>query len=94
MIWSLASQAAPFLGGTLCVASPIRRTPAQISTLYSGFPYPCPGAYDFHFSHTYMASYGLSSGTDVCAQYWSRDPGFPSPLNAGLTNAMKFTLLP
>lgn len=48
----------------------------------------------FHFSHAYMASNAITAGTDVFAQFWSRDSGFPPPQNVGLTNALKFSVLP
>ncbi len=92
LIWSMSSQAMPFMGGTLCVAPPILRTPGQVATPNAG--YPCTGAYDFHFSQAYMAISGLSAGDDVFAQYWSRDTGFPPPQNVGLTGGLAFSVLP
>jgi len=94
LIWGLAPAAIPFGGGTLCIAAPITRTPAQLS---GGSPPPandCSGSYAFHFSHDYMASKGLTAGTTVFGQYWSRDPGYPAPGNIGLTDAIQFTVCP
>jgi hypothetical protein len=92
LIWALSPNSAPFYGGTLCIGFPIHRTPVQTSTNVAAFN--CPGLYNFHFSHAYMASFALGAGTDVFAQYWSRDNGFAAPNNVGLTNGLKFTLLP
>ena len=92
MIWSVNQNAAPFGGGTLCVGAPVKRTPGQTSTVISG--YPCTGQYYYMFTHAYMAANGLNPGDDVYAQYWSRDNGFPAPNNIGLTNGLKFTIVP
>ena len=92
--WGTAPTAVPFYGGTRCVASPARRTKAQKS---GGTPPPaddCTGAYDWHFSQAYMTSKGLSPGSVLYGQYWSRDPGFPWPNNVGLTDALQFTICP
>jgi len=95
MIWSYNAQALPFFGGTLCVQAPVRRTQVQTSTVYNtNPPYPCNGAYTFHFSHTYMAGKGVTPGDEIYCQYWSRDSGFPAPNSVGLTDAMKVTILP
>jgi hypothetical protein len=88
LFWGLASSSTPFHGGTLLVAPPLIRTAAQVS----GGSALCSGHYDFHFSQAYMAASGLSGGTTVYAQYWSRDPGFAHPDNVGLTNALRFTV--
>ena len=93
MIWSDAPHSAPFMGGTLCVAPPIHRTPHQVS---GGNPPPmdCSGTYSFHFSQAYMSSMLIQAGTQGYAQYWSRDPGFPPPLNVGLTDGLRFVVGP
>ena len=92
LIWSLASNATPFAGGTLCVGTPVKRTPSQTATP-TGLG-PCDAAYQFSFNETYMTSKGLVPGLEVHAQYWSRDNGFAPPNNAGLTGGLKFTTLP
>lgn len=90
LIWSLGSAATPFMGGTLCLAPPIRRTPPQVA-IGAG---PCGGQYDFHFSQALMAQHGLVPGSKVFAQYWYRDPGLPAPNSIGLTNGLAFDVLP
>ena len=93
MIWSHGPNALPFMGGILCVAPPIIRTPHQDS---GGNPPPpdCIGSYSFHFSQTYMAGKFITAGTQLYAQYWSRDPGFAPPNNVGLTDGLEFVVGP
>lgn len=94
MFWGIAPSASPFGGGTKCVASPVVRTPIQDSG-GSALPFAdCSGAYDFHFSQSYIASKGLTPGTLLYAQYWSRDPGFTPPGNIGLTDGLTFEICP
>jgi hypothetical protein len=93
MIWSAAASSAPFGGGTLCVMPPVFRTPHQQSGgMVSGNN--CSGSYSFYFSSAYMSVQLIGSGSTIYAQFWSRDPGFPSPNNIGLTNGLKFTTCP
>ncbi|MBK8180620.1 MAG: hypothetical protein IPK67_17330 [Planctomycetes bacterium] len=92
MLWSTQAGATPLGGGTLCLASPVIRTPGQAS---GGSPAPqidCSGQYSFHFSHAYIQTYFLAPGQTIRAQYWSRDPGFAAPNNVGLTNALSFVI--
>jgi hypothetical protein len=91
LFWGLAPNSAPFLGGTLCVQPPVIRTPVQSSYGNVG-PDDCSGSYEFHFSHAYLAASGLSPGTRVHAQYWSRDPA--ASFGVGLTDAVAFDVIP
>ena len=80
----------PFQGGFLCVMAPVTRTPGQ----NSGGAGACTGNFDIDFN-AYIASGAdpsLVGGTDVWAQYWSRDPASPSTTN--LTDGVNFTLWP
>ncbi|HVS11165.1 MAG TPA: hypothetical protein VMS76_14945 [Planctomycetota bacterium] len=77
-------------GGTLCVKSPVIRTPVQDS---GGSP-PCGGNYSFDFN-AWIASGvdpGLVAGQQVNAQYWTRDPS--APFGTDLTNALQFSIGP
>lgn len=87
--------ATPYLGGTLCVAAPLRRT-VQQSSGGSAAGNDCTGAYSFDFTAWMHAGNDplLLPGTTVNAQYYSRDPGFPMPNSIGLTDAVEFTLVP
>jgi hypothetical protein len=96
LAYSLAGSAAtPFAGGTLCIQSPVRRTPVQGSGgSISGSD--CTGAMALDFN---AWSFGgndpaLAPGVSVWAQYWSRDPGFPPPNAAGLTDGLFFVIWP
>jgi Tol biopolymer transport system component len=93
MLWSLAPASNPFFGGTLCLHSPIVRTPAQMS---GGSPTgsDCSGSYAYHFTQAYMLQQLLAANTTVYAQFWSRDPGFAPPNSIGLTNGLSFTICP
>jgi hypothetical protein len=89
--WGTGATAIPFYGGTLCVTSPIVRTPVQNS---GGSPAGnfCTGSYSFHFGSAYIASHGLSAGTNIYGQFWSRDPMIASTI--GLTDAIQFGICP
>jgi len=96
LIYSTAgSNAVPFAGGTLCLLAPVRRTPGQNSG-GSIAGVDCTGTFSFDFN-AWIASGSnpnLLAGATVWAQYWSRDPGFPPPNNAGLTDAQTFLIWP
>jgi len=85
----------PFGGGTMCVASPIRRTSVQSS---GGNPPPddCTGSYAFDFNAYAQsgADAGLVAGVSVFAQYWSRDPAHLDGTGQGLSDAVTFQLHP
>jgi hypothetical protein len=90
LIWAKTPNALPFMGGTLCVGSPLTRAGAQVSSTISGPP--CTGQYLFQFNAAYMNATGLNAGQDVYAQYWSRDTGFAAPNNVGLTPGLHFQI--
>jgi hypothetical protein len=83
----------PFVGGTLCVEHPLRRTPAQASGGNFGAP-DCSGTYDFDFGAWMRSGVdpALTAGTQAAAQYWYRDPG--ATYNAGLSDAVTLTITP
>jgi hypothetical protein len=81
----------PFQGGTLCLATPLKRTPAQNSGGNSGSP-DCSGSYSFDFN-AFTQSHvnpSLLPGVQVWAQFYSRDPG--DPFTVGLSDAVTFTI--
>lgn len=85
----------PFLGGTLCVQSPLRRTGIQNAGGSVGSP-NCTGVYHLDFN-AWIASGAdplLAAGTTVNCQFYARDPGFAPPNNIGLTDALEFTIQP
>ena len=92
VLYSIAGMAAtPFQGGTLCLASPLHRTPAQNSGGNVGPP-DCSGTYNFNFNARVQSGVdpALVPGVEVWAQYYSRDPG--DPFMVGLTDAVTFTI--
>jgi len=85
--------AAPFGGGTICVAQPVRRTPIQASNgTSSGLD--CSGTYTFDFNALAQSGVDglLVTGASVHAQYWYRDPASTGFI--GLTDAVAFALAP
>lgn len=88
-----APSSTPFLGGTLCVRSPLERTPVQLAT---GSPPPsdCTGTYSIAITHAWLAQHGFAPGTTLYGQWFSRDPGFAPPHNVGLTDAIAISVRP
>lgn len=91
MIWGLNQASTPFGGGTLCVGAPVRRTTVQ-SSGGGGPPTDCSGGYSFACTPAWLQSKGLLPGANVHVQYWSRDSGFTTPQNVGLTAGLSFTV--
>lgn len=93
MLWSLGAQEAPFQGGTLCLASPLKRTPPQSS---GGNPPPedCSGTLAYPFTQAYMAANSLFPGTSVHAQFYYRDTAHADGTGVGLSDAVRFTIAP
>jgi hypothetical protein len=93
--------AAPFQGGILCVAPPLRRTVGAASGGHAAPINDCSGVYALDMNAFAAGTLGgkplaaLSQpGTVVTAQWWGRDPGFPFPNNTTLTNGLEFTVGP
>lgn len=78
----------PFLGGTMCVGSPIYRLGAAAT----GGSTACSGtlAYPLSALLAHPAGSLLTPGTAVHCQAWFRDP--PSAFQVGLTNGLTFTV--
>jgi glucose/arabinose dehydrogenase len=92
MMYSFSAADWPFLGGRRCVATPVRRTPAQAS---GGSLFPaCDGAFAFDFNAWRLtgSDSNLSVGRLVFAQYWFRDSA--ASFGAGLSDGLQFALCP
>ncbi|MCY3003792.1 MAG: S8 family serine peptidase [Planctomycetota bacterium] len=89
LFFGFASNAAPFQGGTLCIAPPTIRTQNQ-SSGGAVLGNSCTGSYSFAFTPSVMATYGIDAGETVHVQWWMRDPASPS--TTGLSNAAQFTV--
>ncbi|MBM3986931.1 MAG: right-handed parallel beta-helix repeat-containing protein [Planctomycetes bacterium] len=92
LFYGYMSANTPFLGGTLCIASPIRRTATQLSGgATTGTN--CTGSYTFDFN-AFIASGAdpllQTVGQTVRAQWWSRDP--QDQYTTSLTNALQFAI--
>ena len=91
-------SAAPFQGGTLCVATPLKRTGA-ISSGGSPTGNDCTGVFELDMN---AFAAGLLGGTPLPAlsvpgtrtycQWWGRDPGFPPPQNTTLSDGLSYVI--
>jgi hypothetical protein len=88
----------PFSGGTLCVASPVKRTPAVSS---GGNPpaYVCNGTYSIDMAAFAAGALGGNPepalsipGTVVTCQWWGRDHG--ASHGTTLSNGLEYTVIP
>jgi len=90
------AAALPFLGGTLCVTPPLRRTSIQGSGGSAPPTGDCSGAYSFDFNAWLQGGNDplLQPGDEVHAQWWFRDPAQPDGTGSGLSNALQFVVGP
>jgi hypothetical protein len=86
------NNASPFMGGTLCVRTPLTRTSVQNSAA-TGAP-PCTGVFSIDFNDWILngGDPALVAGAEVWAQYWSRDQG--AAFGSSLTDALNFVICP
>jgi hypothetical protein len=91
-----ASLIAPYHGGTLCVAPPLRRTAAQSSGGSALPAIDCSGslALDFNAHASSGADASLVAGSTVHCQAWYRDGAQPAGQQSGLSDAAFFELGP
>ncbi|MCE9594195.1 MAG: choice-of-anchor B family protein [Planctomycetes bacterium] len=83
-----------FHGGTLCVKSPLSRTPVQASGGTGSPTIDCSGAFAFDFN-AFLRTGGdptLQPGTQVRCQYWSPDLADPTGFHDSLSNALSFNI--
>lgn len=93
LFYGAQRASAPFLGGVLCVAQPVRRTAVQTS---SGVPgvLDCSGTFAFDFNARIQSGLDplLSVGAFAAAQQWWRDPADPAGFGTSLSNALWFQI--
>ena len=101
LFYGVSGRAAtPFQGGTLCVKSPIKRTPS----VNSGGTIPpnnCSGVFALDMNLYAVGGLGGTplpaltvTGTVVQCQWWGRDPGFTAPNNTTLSAGLEYVVCP
>lgn len=93
LIYGKLYNDAPFLGGTLCIGSPILRTDLQ-SSGGSTSGADCTGSFSFDFNAHIDSGDdpALVAGAWVWSQYWYRDP--LGSAGTGLSDALRFLIAP
>jgi hypothetical protein len=93
LIYGKLYNDSPFLGGTLCIGSPILRTTLQTSG-GSASGTDCTGSFSFDFNALIDSGDDptLVAGAWVWSQYWYRDP--LGSAGTGLSNALRFLIAP
>jgi glucose/arabinose dehydrogenase len=91
----------PFQGGTLCIATPIARTPGMYSGGSAAPVNDCTGSFSIDMNRFAQGLLGgnplpalQQAGTLVDCQWWGRDPGFAPPNNTQLSNALEYVPCP
>ena len=87
-------DAAPFMGGTLCLAPPYTAILAAPSGGSAPPADDCTGTWSVDLNTFVYHHLPLPAGTTVNCQWWGRDRGLPPPDNAQLSDALEVVLMP
>lgn len=90
LTWSLAPDSRPYLGGTLCVASPLARIRPVTATGIGG----CDGVLTYTFTGLDLVAAGLVPGERMHLQWLFRDAAQLDGTRYGLTDALEATVVP
>jgi hypothetical protein len=90
-LWSYAPAATPFLGGTLCLTTPLRRTAPQ-SSGGSASGADCTGQLQLQITSMFLGLNGLPLGEELFGQFWYRDPAHVDGTSSGLSDAVRFVV--
>jgi hypothetical protein len=96
LLYTLGGRTAlPFQGGWLCLAAPIRRTPARGSGGHMPQAHDCSGGYRIDMNAFAAGAVGGTPhpelrvpGMGVHCQWWGRDPG--AVAGSSLTDALHY----
>ena len=93
------AQQIPFLGGFLCVSTPIRRAIVVNAGGNAAPANDCSGVLSMDwnaFSHGSLggnpAAGASTVGAEIHSQWWARDQGFAPPNNHSLSDGLRFTV--
>jgi len=89
IFYGFGPNAAPFQGGTLCIAPPHTRTPVQFAGGSAPPAIDCTGTMTLDVTAVVPAS---AAPAWVYLQGWARDPG--DPFGTGLTNGVRVLVCP
>ncbi len=92
LFWGREGLELPLLGGFLCVGGPLTRTPVQFS--FGLGPGNCSGRLALPMDSAFLTSAGMLPGDEIFCQWWYRDPGLLPAAPVGLSDGLKFTVLP
>ncbi len=92
LFWGREGLELPLLGGFLCVGGPLMRTPVQFSNGLG--PGNCSGRLELQMDSSFLNASGMLPGDEIFCQWWYRDPGLLPATPIGLSDGLKFTVLP